>query len=417
MDDTISASSSTTTSSAGTELLAVPGVTLAAVKAGIRYPDRLDLVALRFAPGTVAAAVFTQNAFCAAPVSVAREHLRATGNKPRLLLINTGNANAGTGAAGLVAARECCAAAAKVEGLRPEEVLPFSTGVIGEDLPVERVVAGQAGLHEGHGPDNWQAASWGILTTDTKPKAASREITLAGEQYALTGIAKGAGMLRPDMATMLAFLATDAPFTAELLDTMLRRAVEASFHRITIDGDTSTNDAVVLAATAAGRSTLCNELGSPLARAFTAALESICVELAQGLVRDGEGASKFVEIAVSGGADAQECLDVAFTVAHSPLVKTAFFAADPNWGRVLAAIGRSGLSNLDVSGVTLDINGLSIAEHGCRARHYDEQAVAAVMAKPELQLQIDLGRGVASESVWTSDFSYDYVRINAEYRS
>lgn len=397
--------------------LAVAGVTLAAVKAGIRYPDRLDLVALSFAPGTTAAAVFTKNAFCAAPVTVAREHLRSCGSKPRLLLINTGNANAGTGEPGIAVARRCCDEAAAALGISSTEVLPFSTGVIGEDLPVDRLLSSLPALFAARSEQQWGAAAQGILTTDTRPKSGFREFTAGGHSYVLSGIAKGAGMLRPNMATMLAFLATDAAISEVVLDTVLHKAVESSFHRITVDGDTSTNDAVVLAATGASSDSLCDDLNSELVHAFSEALESLCLELAQSLVRDGEGASKFVEVAVSGGADEAECLAVAFTIAHSPLVKTALFAGDPNWGRLLAAIGRAGLSDLDVTGVRIQIDDLTIAENGARALDYDESAAAALMSQKELTVGVDLGRGEQRASVWTSDLSYDYVRINAEYRS
>lgn len=395
--------------------LPVAGVEVAAVQAGIRYPDRYDLVAIRFIEGTRTAAVFTRNAFCAAPVQLARENLNKT--PPRMLLVNTGNANAGTGDTGLEAARRCCESAAALSALAEEEVLPFSTGVIGEDLPVDTIETALPGLMQAFARDRWDLAATGILTTDTRAKARSRVFLVEGQRYVLTGIAKGAGMLRPDMATMLSFMATDAPLSSSLLDSLLRRAVEASFHRITVDGDTSTNDAVVLAATGAAGGALCEREDSALARAFYDELEALAVELAQELVRDGEGASKFVEIDVSGGATQRECLDVAFTVAHSPLVKTALFASDPNWGRILAAIGRAGVADLDVGGVSIAINGIAIAHSGARATDYDEARVAEAMSGRDLQLAIDLGRGESKEIVWTSDFSYDYVRINAEYRS
>jgi glutamate N-acetyltransferase/amino-acid N-acetyltransferase len=406
-----------------TPLCAVPGVELSTVQAGIRYAGRRDLVAISFVPGTQAAAMFTRNAFCAAPVTVAREHLAATQGQPRLLLINTGNANAGTGERGLAAARDSCAAAAQIAGVSTQEVLPFSTGVIGEDLPVDRLGASLPELLTSRHQDGWDAASWGILTTDTQPKAASRQFVVDGTTYTLTGIAKGAGMLRPDMATMLAFLATDVAVSARVLDVLLRRAVERSFHRITVDGDTSTNDAIVLAATGAtapdgaGPGAPCDDIDAPQVVALAEALESLCLELAQGLVRDGEGATKLVEINVSGGATEKECLDVAFTIAHSPLVKTALFAADPNWGRLLAAIGRAGVEDLDVTRVRIHIDDLPIAERGARAAAYEEAKLAAVMKQDALAINVDLQRGDARETVWTSDFSYDYVRINAEYRS
>ena len=402
---------------AGASALAVPGVTLAAVEAGVRYENRRDLVALRFAEGTTAAAMFTRNAFCAAPVTVAREHLAACHGMPRLLLINTGNANAGTGEAGLAAARHCCEAAAATAQVAPTEVLPFSTGVIGEDLPVNRICDALPALHESLSADSWEDAAWGILTTDTRPKAASRQISIDGRTITITGIAKGAGMLRPNMATMLAFVATDAPIPAPLLQELLEPAVECSFHRITVDGDTSTNDAVLLAATGQSGGSPWTADDSEALASFGEALASLCVELAQGLVRDAEGATRFVEVSVTGGRSAAECLDVAFTVAHSPLVKTALFAGDPNWGRILAAIGRAGVEDLDVSGVEVSLNGLPIAAGGARAASYDESAMEAAMQSRDLVMAIDLGRGDAGETVWTSDLSYDYVRINAEYRS
>ncbi|MFT7286357.1 MAG: glutamate N-acetyltransferase/amino-acid N-acetyltransferase [Halieaceae bacterium] len=399
------------------EIMPVRGVRLAAIAAGIRYAERLDLVALVFDPGTRAAGVFTRNAFCAAPVLLAKEHLRQCEGRPRLLLINTGNANAGTGQAGFDDALSCCQAAAAAAALSTREVLPFSTGVIGEDLPVDRLSSAIPALLEGLDEAHWARAAQGILTTDTRAKGASRQFSCAGIDYCLSGIAKGAGMLRPNMATMLAFLATDAPVSNPVLDTLLHRAVERSFHRITVDGDTSTNDAVLLAATGAAGGSEALDVATPLARALGEALDSLCVELAQALVRDAEGASKFVAIEVIGGASVEECLEVAFTVAHSPLVKTALFASDPNWGRILAAIGRADLEDLDVNRVRVDISGVPIAEGGARSVHYSEADVAAVMALDDLQLQIDLGRGAHRETVWTSDLSYDYVRINAEYRS
>ncbi|MEO1080537.1 MAG: bifunctional glutamate N-acetyltransferase/amino-acid acetyltransferase ArgJ [Pseudomonadota bacterium] len=395
---------------------AVAGVSLGAVEAEIRYPDRRDLVALRLAPGTKAAAVFTRNAFCAAPVQLAREHLQRCSGRPRLILVNTGNANAGTGAPGLAAARECCARAAALAGVEIEEVLPFSTGVIGEDLPVARITDALPDLMAACSSEGWEDASWGILTTDTRPKLAERRFEVDGKSYRLKGMAKGAGMLRPNMATMLAFLVSDIAIDRDLLQELLGTAVDRSFHRITVDGDTSTNDAVLLAATGAAGNGNCSA-GSELAQAFAEALASLCLELAQGLVRDGEGASRFVAVEVSGGATPLECLDVAFTVAHSPLVKTALFAGDPNWGRILAAVGRAPIDDLDVNAVRIRLGGLPIAEGGARSPDYDEARVAEVMAGKELSLEVDLGRGSARDTVWTSDFSYDYVRINAEYRS
>jgi glutamate N-acetyltransferase/amino-acid N-acetyltransferase len=337
--------------------------------------------------------------------------------QPRLLLVNTGNANAGTGEPGLAAALHCCEALADKAAVEPCEVLPFSTGVIGEDLPVERITDAIPALLSSLGSDRWADAAQGILTTDTRPKGGSRHITAGDARYTLTGIAKGAGMLRPDMATMLVFLATDAPVAPPVLDELLRSAVQQSFHCITVDGDTSTNDAVLLAATGAAGGGEIRAAASAEGRALGEALTSLCVELAQELVRDAEGASKFVAVDVGGGLTEAECREVAFTIAHSPLVKTALFASDPNWGRILAAIGRAGVRDLDVAGVSIAINGLPIADNGGRAASYDEQAVATAMARPELTLTVELGRGKSRATVWTSDLSYDYVRINAEYRS
>lgn len=393
----------------------VPGVEVGALAAGIRYEDRLDLVAIRLCAESRSVAVFTRNAFCAAPVIVAREHLETSNGAARVLLINTGNANAGTGSAGEMAARECCAAAAHAAGFATQSVLPFSTGVIGEDLPVAKIIGATSELLDACNPNDWVKAATGIMTTDTLPKAASRRFGVGDETFALTGIAKGAGMLRPNMATMLAFFATDAPIASSLLQSILAKAVEQSFHRITVDGDTSTNDAVVLSST--GSSCLIEDAHHPVALELARALNSLSLELAQGLVRDGEGASKFIEITVDGGNDARECLDVAFVIAHSPLVKTALFAADPNWGRLLAAIGRAGIAALDVSRIRISIGNCVIAEAGARAANYDEAAVAAFMAQRDVVLNIDLGRGEASETVWTCDLGYEYVRINAEYRS
>ncbi|MEM1404429.1 MAG: bifunctional glutamate N-acetyltransferase/amino-acid acetyltransferase ArgJ [Pseudomonadota bacterium] len=395
----------------------IAGVRLATVEAGIRYPDRRDLVAIAFDEGVVASAVFTRNVFCAAPVQIARDNLTACGFSPKILLINTGNANAGTGDPGLKAAMDCCQAVAEQARVPVSSVLPFSTGVIGEDLPVDRITDALPSLVGSLAADGWSAAAEGILTTDTRPKLRSRSFGAGGCDYRITGIAKGSGMIRPDMATMLAFIATDAPIAQSLLDECLREAVAESFHRVTVDGDTSTNDAVLVAATGAAGGSRATHREEPLAQAFFQSLRSLCVELAQELVRDGEGASKFVEVAVEGGRNSQECLDVAFTVAHSPLVKTALFAEDPNWGRVLAAIGRAGVEDLDIDGVRLSINDVLIAEKGARALSYDEAVLTERMSGTDLRLLISLGRGDARDTVWTTDFSYDYVRINAEYRS
>jgi len=395
--------------------LSVGGLRLATVAAGVRYPNRPDLVLLEAAPGSRCAAVFTRNAFCAAPVHLAREHLSTAA--PRYLLVNTGNANAGTGAAGLADARACTAAVADAAGVTAAEVLPFSTGVIGEPLPVAPITAAVPRLLKGLAADGWADAGRGIMTTDTRPKVCSARVTIGGATITVTGMAKGAGMLRPDMATMLAFIATDAAVAQPVLDAVLRAAVDRSFHRISVDGDTSTNDACVLLATGAAGNDELVDGDSEDARALAEAVGDVCVQLAQGLVRDGEGASKFVTVSVSGGRDSDECLAVAFTIAHSPLVKTALFASDPNWGRLLAAIGRAGIADLDVETVSVRLNDVLIAEGGCRAASYTEEAGAAAMAAPDIRIDVNLGRGGARETVWTSDFSYDYVRINAEYRT
>lgn len=399
------------------ELHPVPGIRLATVSAGIKKPGRRDLVLIEAAPGTHCAAVFTRNAFCAAPVVVAREHWRASNRQPRYLLTNTGNANAGTGEQGLADARACAAAVAKAAGADTESVLPFSTGVIGEPLPVDKITAAVpeafTALHEA----GWADAASGIMTTDTRPKGASQRFHCAGRDYTLTGIAKGAGMIRPNMATMLAYLATDMAVAPDVLQAALREVVELSFNRITIDGDTSTNDACVLLATGAAGNAAVTDKDTPEFIALRDALAEVCVSLAQALVRDGEGASKFVTVQINGGRDEQECLDVAFTIAHSPLVKTALFASDPNWGRLLAAIGRAGLADLDVNRVGVYLNDVLIAERGCRAAAYTEEQGVAAMAPEDIVIRIELNRGDAGAGVWTSDFSYDYVRINAEYRT
>lgn len=399
------------------DLLPVPGVRLATVSAGIKKPGRRDLVVMELAPGSHCAGVFTRNAFCAAPVTVAREHLGLTRGRPSYMLVNTGNANAGTGERGLADARRCCEALAEMAGVEAKGVLPFSTGVIGEPLPVGRIVEALPLALQSLVGDGWLAAAHGIMTTDTRPKGHSLRFDCEGREYTVTGIAKGAGMIRPNMATMLGYLATDAAVSQPVLQALITEAAELSFNRITVDGDTSTNDACVLAATGAAGNPLLDSLEGPLYDALREAVQTVCVELAQGLVRDGEGASKFVTIAVNGGRNEQECLDVAFTIAHSPLVKTALFASDPNWGRLLAAIGRAGLAELDVNRVSVFLNQVLIAENGCRAASYTEEQGVAAMAPEEITIRVELDRGEARAQVWTTDFSYDYVRINAEYRT
>ncbi len=391
----------------------VPGIRLGTACAGIKKPDHRDLVIIEIAEGGQTAAVFTQNAFCAAPVIVAREHLAMTA--PQYLLVNTGNANAGTGEAGLADVRACCQALAAAAECPAEAVLPFSTGVIGERLPVDKITLAIPAALEKLEASAWEEASWGILTTDTKPKCFSSKLEIDGQVVTLTGMAKGAGMIRPDMATMLAYLATDAEIDAVDLQGCLKDAVEQSFNRITIDGDTSTNDACLLIAT--GKSGLRLKPGNAGFDTFSQALKALCVELAKAVVRDGEGATKLINIEIMSGASKAECLEVAYTIAHSPLVKTAFFASDPNWGRILAAIGRAPVSKLDLGKARIFLDEVCVVEQGGRAPGYTEEQGQQVMARDEINVRVELGRGEAQANVWTCDFSYDYVRINAEYRT
>ena len=398
-------------------LLPVKGLRLATVSAGIKTPGRKDLVLMELAQGSNCAGVFTRNAFCAAPVTVAKEHLSVSSGQPTYLLTNTGNANAGTGDQGMADARACCQAVAEAVDGDATQVLPFSTGVIGESLPVELIAAAIPAAAAKLDEDAWAEAAEGILTTDTRPKGESVTFNHEGRDYVVTGIAKGAGMIRPNMATMLGYIATDAAVDSSLLQDMLSNAVDISFNRITVDGDTSTNDACVLVATGAAGNETISSAEDPLYRALADALEEVCVGLAQGLVRDGEGASKFVTVEVIGGMQEAECLDVAFTIAHSPLVKTALFASDPNWGRLLAAIGRAGVADLDVNRVGVYLNDVLIAEKGCRAASYTEEQGVAAMSPEDIVIRVELNRGEAGACVWTTDFSYDYVKINAEYRT
>ncbi|HYQ72698.1 MAG TPA: bifunctional glutamate N-acetyltransferase/amino-acid acetyltransferase ArgJ [Gammaproteobacteria bacterium] len=396
------------------ELFPVRGFRLGTAAAGIKRPDRTDLVVMALAEGSLCTAVFTRNAFCAAPVTVAREFLAQ--GQPSYLLINTGNANAGTGEPGIRAARQCCESLAQHAGCEASAVLPFSTGVIGEPLPVDRICAALPDALARLDENGWAAAASGILTTDTVPKGISRQVDIGGESVTITGIAKGSGMIRPDMATMLAFIATDAHIEADALRQCLAAAVEQSFNRITVDGDTSTNDACVLVATTAGSASVLHT-GDDDYDAFCDALNAVCIELAQAIVRDGEGATRFVTVSVEGGADSAECLQVAYTIAHSPLVKTALFAGDPNWGRILAAVGRAGLQSLDLEAVEIYLDEICIVRAGARAGEYTESAGQQVMNRDELTIRVVLGRGGSCETIWTCDLSYDYVRINAEYRT
>lgn len=392
----------------------VEGIRLGACAAGIRYPDRLDLVLIETAADTKAAAVFTRNRFCAAPVIVARDHLAAS--PPRALLINTGYANAGMGEIGLRDALACCRAVANRLGCKDAEVMPFSTGVIGGRLPVDCIVNALPACVERLGESEWADAAHGIMTTDSVAKGASRQFKLGSETVTLTGIAKGAGMIRPDMATMLAFIATDAALNPQALQESLRRAVARSFNRITVDGDTSTNDACILLAT--GRSAAkVGAVDSDSFEQFAAVVSQLCTELAQALVRDAEGATKFITIEVVEGASEADCLEVAYAIAHSPLVKTAFFASDPNWGRILAAVGRAGIHALNLSAVSIDLDDVRVISDGALAPEYTEARGQRVMRKPEITVRVALGSGSSSARIWTSDLSHEYVQINAEYRS
>lgn len=393
----------------------VKGIRIGITEAAIRYKNRRDLTVFEIAEGATVSAVFTQNSYCAAPVLLCREYLaKAT---PRYLLINTGNANAGTGTEGMQNARASSAALAGLTAVAPEFVLPFSTGVIGEHLPVDRLSAALPAALAALNENAWADAAQGIMTTDTRPKGASEQFTIAGVTYTVTGISKGAGMIRPNMATMLAYVATDAAVSQAVLDSLLKSAVNQSFNRITIDGDTSTNDSCVLMATgAAANAAITTEKGE-LFEALQAAIHRVFARLAQLIVRDGEGATKFMTVTVEEGADIQECCDVAYSIAHSPLVKTAFFASDPNWGRIVAAVGNAGISGLDVSRVRVYLNDVCIVDNGGRAPAYTEEQGAAVMKQEEITIRICLGRGSAKDTVYTCDFSYDYVKINADYRS
>ena len=388
----------------------IEGITLGVAQAGIKKSGHDDLVVVGIEEGARVAAVFTKNAFCAAPVHVARRHLADAA--PRWLLINTGNANAGTGPAGVTNARACCEALAALEGLPPETVLPFSTGVIGEPLFVDRIKAALPQALASAAPDQWGRAASGILTTDTRPKGACRSLDINGETIHISGIAKGSGMICPNMATMLGFVATNASLGQAELTALLRETTTLSFNRITVDSDTSTNDACVLIATQKTQ-----PLDDKGLDAFRTALLEVMQELAQAIIRDGEGATKFITVEVVEAKDSEEALAVAFSIAHSPLVKTALYASDANWGRLLMAIGKAPVDGLDVDQVTLDLNGVRLAEQGGRAEGYSEEQGSAAVAREEITIRVALGRGQHSERVWTSDLSHDYVSINADYRS
>lgn len=389
----------------------VKGVRLAAVDAGLNTAARPDLALLEIARGASVAAVFTQNKCCAAPVRIARRHLRAA--TPRYCLINAGNANAGTGQAGLSDALQSCRRIATGADCREAQVLPFSTGVIGERLPLNRISDHARGLIAGLAPDNWLKAAEAIMTTDTRPKLASEAVTINGGEITLTGMAKGSGMIRPDMATMLAFVATDAAIAPAVLDRLLKRAVARSFNRITVDGDTSTNDACLLIATGQAASPLIASEDSAGYGQLDAALTRLMARLARFIVRDGEGAGKFIEIEARGGQTEKDCLAVAWSIAESPLVKTAFAAASPNWGRILAAIGKAPVANIDIDRLSIYLGDLCLFREGQAATGYEECEAAAIMAADEIKITVELGAGARGETVWTTDLSHEYIRINS----
>ncbi|HEY1459023.1 MAG TPA: bifunctional glutamate N-acetyltransferase/amino-acid acetyltransferase ArgJ [Casimicrobiaceae bacterium] len=397
-------------------LLPIAGLELGTAAAGIKKWTRDDLVLISLCPGARSAGVFTQNRFAAAPVQVCREHL-ALGGETRALLINAGNANAGTGERGLADARRTCASVARLLGCADSEVLPFSTGVIMEPLPVERIEAALPAAYAARGADRWFAAVSAIMTTDTVPKATSTRVDLAGRNATITGMAKGAGMISPNMATMLGFVATDAAIAPGLLRVLAAGVAETSFNRITIDGDTSTNDSFLIVATGALAAPPIATSSDPRLPALRAALEGVAQTLAQAIVRDGEGATKFIAITVEGGRDVDECNRVARAIANSPLVKTAFFASDPNLGRIVCAIGNGAAADLDPASVSFWLDDALVVDRGGRAGSYREEDGQRALAKPEVAIRVALGRGNASTTVWTCDLSHDYVSINADYRS
>lgn len=391
----------------------IPGIKLSALASGIRYEDRLDLVLIELPEEATLAGVFTRNAFCAAPVKIAREHLADA--DIRYFLINTGNANAGTGVEGEEVALRCCQWLAEAAGVRATQVLPFSTGVIGEALPADRIHAAIPELYATLTPDNWIPAATGIMTTDTHPKFRTRSLKLAGQDFRISGFAKGAGMIKPNMATMLAFVFSDIRIEVATLKRQLEDVVSQSFNRITVDGDTSTNDACMLVAS--GKGIVFEELQAADQGLYQAAVRELFQELAMDLIKDAEGGTKFITVNVTGGRNGQECLAVAYALAESPLVKTALFASDPNWGRILAAVGRAEVENLDVSGVSIRLGKLSLIENGELSANYSERQGKQQVDKTDIEISVELGRGSHAETVWTSDLSHDYVRINAEYRS
>lgn len=397
------------------QLTPVPGLQLGYAQAGIKKPGRKDLLVLKLAPGATVAGVFTTNRFCAAPVQVSKDHL--SGTQPIVaLVVNTGNANAGTGEAGLANANATCAALAKLLGCEANQILPFSTGVILEPLPLEKLVAGMPAAIANLNEDSWFDAAEAIMTTDTQPKAASRVVTIAGKRVTMTGISKGAGMIKPNMATMLGFMACDAKISQPVLQTLVKQAADASFNCITIDGDTSTNDSFMLMATGAGELEI-TDAASADYHALAEAVIGLSQELAQMIVRDGEGATKFITVRIEQGRDVEECRKIAYAIGHSPLVKTAFFASDPNLGRILAAIGYAGVNDLDVNQINLYLDDVWVAKQGGRHPDYQEHDGQRVMKQSEITVRVTLARGEAAATIWTCDLSHDYVSINADYRS
>jgi glutamate N-acetyltransferase/amino-acid N-acetyltransferase len=398
------------------DLLAVPGIKLGIAEAHVRKPNRKDLLVMQLAPGSRVAGVFTQNRFCAAPVVLCKEHL-AAGGEIRALVVNTGNANAGTGEEGMRRARQTCQNVAQLLGCTEQQVLPFSTGVIMEPLPIERIVAGLPACVGDLKEDNWLNAAHAIMTTDIVAKGVSRTLQLDGKTVTVTGIAKGSGMIHPNMATMLGYIATDAAISQAGLDEMIQHAVNRSFNCITVDGDTSTNDSLILVATGQAGNAEIVDSGHADYAALRDVVTEVAMLLAQAIVRDGEGATKFMTIQIEGGRDEAECRKIGYAIAHSPLIKTAFFASDPNLGRILAAIGYAGIADLDVSRIKLHLGDVLVAENGGRAASYQETDGQRVMKEAEITVRVELGRGEAQATVWTCDFSYDYVKINADYRT
>ena len=397
------------------KLIPIDGVRLSATSAKIYDKDRDDVALIELSEGTISSAVFTKNKFCAAPVLIAKQNLNKI--SPRYFLINAGNANAGTGETGLYNAEQTCKALSSLVNRDSSEILPFSTGVIGEDLPVDKIEQVLPDLLNNLSDNSWLKSAQAIMTTDTIPKAVSKQISISGKPISITGIAKGSGMIKPNMATMLSFIATDANVSKSVLDKILALAVNKSFNRITVDGDTSTNDACVLVATGKAGNAIIEEQNSEEYIELENAIVSICQNLAQAIIRDGEGASKFISIHVNKGDSEEECLTVAYKIAESPLVKTAFTASDPNWGRILAAVGNAGIEDLDISQINIFLDDICIVEKGCRSKSYTEEYGKKIMMQDEIALSVELNRGKSNETVWTTDLSHEYITINAEYRT